>query len=192
MTRRRISVGRMAIMTVLGAFALALAGCGGGGGKSTVAVSTVTVTVPAAADATTTTESPSGTSTSTDSYGGGAATTDPAGSQQTDCTAVEDVVTDVQLAFGTNGGLDYLRDRDFLDSYSSRAPAEVADSVDQLRDFFDKFADAAQAAGIKPGAVPLPDQADKLNAALHFSSDEQSATARALTTLDAWTTNGCS
>lgn len=179
---------RTAIAIVLGSLVLVLAGCGGGG-SDTGAVSTVTVTTtePASTD-TTSTDSLYGSADSTDTTG----TTDTTASQQIDCAALEEVVTDIQLSAATDSAPEYIRDRDFLDSYAGRAPAAIADSVDQLRDFFDEFASAAQAAGLEPGATPLPDQADKIRDELQLSSDDQADNARALATIDAWTTNECS
>ena len=67
----------------------------------------------------------------------------------------------------------------------------MSDSVNRLKDILDRFADAAEKAGLKPGDTPLPDQADEMKDAFHYSSDDQAANARAVQTIDAWVTNGC-
>jgi hypothetical protein len=110
-------------------------------------------------------------------------------SRQHDCTVLGHVVTDLALADA--GGFDFARDRAFIDGYAGRAPSDVSDSVDRLKDILDRFADAAEQAGLKPGDTPLPDQADKIKDAFHYSSDDQAANARAVQTVDAWVTNGC-
>lgn len=133
---------------------------------------TTTSTVPTT-EATTTEAAPSG----------GQA----AASKEADCDAIGDVVSDLDFT----SGFDYVRDRDFLRDYADRAPEEIRDHVRRLRDFFDQFAAAAQAAGIEPGKDPLPDQADKLNAALHFSNGEQKDLQRSLETLATWRRNEC-
>ena len=86
---------------------------------------------------------------------------------------------------------DYVQARDFIDGYADRAPDEIADSVQRLRDIFDTFASAAEKAGLKPNDVPLPDQADEVMSALTYSEDEQADNGRAFQTVDAWVTNGC-
>jgi hypothetical protein len=63
--------------------------------------------------------------------------------------------------------------------------------VQRLRDILDKFASAAEDAGVKPGDVPLPDQAEEIKDAFDFSEDDQAANGKAFQTIDAWVTNGC-
>lgn len=105
-----------------------------------------------------------------------------------DCAALGHLTGHILFA---DTGFDYVRDRDFIDGYADRAPDEIADSVRRLRDIFDKFASAAEKAGLQPGDVPLPDQADEVKNALTYSEDEQADNARAVQTVDAWVTNGC-
>jgi hypothetical protein len=108
-----------------------------------------------------------------------------------DCTALRSVVSDLQLADATGWGFEYDKHRDFLDAYADRAPDEVADSVDRLRDIVGRYADAAQDAGLKPGDDPLPDQLDDLRDAFDYSEVDQAANARAVQTVDTWGSNGC-
>jgi len=108
---------------------------------------------------------------------------------QDDCTALSHLANHILL---DDTSFDYVRDRDFIDGYADRAPDEIADSVQRLRDIFDTFASAAENAGLQPGDVPLPDQADEIMDALStYSEDEQADNARAVQTVDAWVTNGC-
>jgi hypothetical protein len=109
-------------------------------------------------------------------------------SSEDDCTSLGHITGHLLLP---NAGFDYVGDRDFIDGYADRAPDEIADSVQRLRDILDKFASAAEKAGLKPNDVPLPDQADEIMSALSYSDDEQADNARALQTADAWVTNGC-
>jgi hypothetical protein len=105
-----------------------------------------------------------------------------------DCRALGRLTGHIVLA---ETGFDYVGDRDFIDGYADRAPDEIADSVRRLREIFDRFASAAEKAGLQPNDVPLPDQADEIMNALTYSADEQADNARAVETVDAWVTNGC-
>lgn len=106
-----------------------------------------------------------------------------------DCTALGRLTGHILL---DDTSFDYVRDRDFIDGYADHAPDEIADSVRRLRDIFDTFASAAEKAGLRPGDVALPDQADEImNALSTYSEDEQNDNARAVQTIDAWVTNGC-
>ena len=138
-----------------------VAGCGGGGSKSSTAQPASGAT-PVAGHAKQTSEA--------------------------DCRSLGRIPDDLALA-GT--GFDYVRDRDFLDGYADRAPDEIGDSVRRLRDILDRFASAAEKAGLKPNDVPLPDQADEIMSALSYSDDDQAANGRAYQTIDAWAMNGC-
>ena len=138
-----------------------VAGCGGGGSKSSAA-------------------QPASGATPVASHG--------KQTSEADCTSLGRIPDDLVTA-GT--GFDYVRDRDFLDSYADRAPDEIGDSVQRLRDILDRFASAAEKAGLKPNDVPLPDQADEVMSALSYSDDEQAANGRAFQAVDAWATNGC-
>ena len=88
---------------------------------------------------------------------------------------------------------DYVRDRDFIDDYANRAPTEINDSVQVLRDFIDRWASAAQDAGLEPNKTPLPDQLDEIKAALHLplTGSALAELQRALQTVDAWHSNEC-
>ena len=145
----------------LGLGSFVVAGCGGGGSKSSAA-------------------QPASGATPVASHG--------KQTSEADCTSLGRIPDDLALA-GT--GFDYVRDRDFLDSYADRAPDEIADSVQRLRDILDKFASAAEKAGLKPNDVPLPDQADEIMSALSSFEDDQAANGRAYQAVDAWAMNGC-
>ena len=105
-----------------------------------------------------------------------------------DCTALGHLANHILF---NDTSFDYVQARDFIDGYADRAPDEIADPVQRLRDIFDTFASAAENAGLQPGDVPLPDQADEVMSALTYSEDEQADNARAVQTVDAWVTNGC-
>jgi hypothetical protein len=141
---------------------VAVAGCGGGGGSKSSDAQSSTVSVQ-----------------------------QTKASRAHDCTALGHVATDLELATGMDQVFDYRRDSTFLDGYAGRAPSAVSDSVDRLRDFFDKFADAAKDVGLEPGQTPLPDQLDKLQSKFNYSDDDKAANARAVQTVDAWVSNGC-
>jgi hypothetical protein len=98
------------------------------------------------------------------------------------------VTSDLALA---DTGFEYVRDRDFIDGYADRAPDEITDSVERIRGLLDRFASAAEKAGLEPGDMALPDQADEIKGALDYSDDEQADNGRALQTVDTWVTNGC-
>jgi hypothetical protein len=145
----------------VGVGSLVFAGCGGGGSKSSA-------------------PQPAGGATPVSSHG--------QRSSKADCTSLGRIPDDLALA---STGFDYVRDRDFLDGYADRAPDEIGDSVQRLRDILDKFASAAEKAGLKPNAVPLPDQADEIMSALSSFEDEQAANGRAYQAVEAWAMNGC-
>lgn len=145
----------------LGAGSFVVAGCGGGGSKSSAA-------------------QPASDAAPVASHG--------QRTNENDCLSLGRIPGDLVTA-GT--GFDYVRDRDFLDSYADRAPDEIGDSVQRLRDILDRFASAAEKAGLKPNDAPLPDQADEVMSALSYSDDEQAANGRAFQAVDAWATNGC-
>src|SRR5262245_55296293 len=109
-------------------------------------------------------------------------------SSESDCRSLGRVTTDLALA---EAGFDYVRARNFMDSFADRAPDEVADSAERIRDLVDRFASEAEKVGLDPGDMPLPDQAQAMKDALDYSSDDQAANGKALATLDAWVTNGC-
>jgi hypothetical protein len=119
-----------------------------------------------------------------------AANAKPANPAQ-DCSNLDEVATDLVLAAATDGGLDFVRYRDFMDGYAERAPEQVADSVERLRDFLAEYADAAEDVGLKAGDAPLPDQIDAIIDELDVSEDEQAENARALQTISTWVSNGC-
>jgi hypothetical protein len=109
-------------------------------------------------------------------------------SSEHDCTGLSHLTTDLALA---DAGFDYGRDREFVDDYAERAPDEISDSVDRLRDIIDRFASAAKKAGLEPNDMPNPDQADAVKDALDYSGDDQEANGRAFQAINAWVTNGC-
>ena len=146
----------------LGAGSFVVAGCGGGGSKGSAA-------------------QPASGATPVASHGNQ--------TSEDDCTSLGRITGHLAIP---NAGFDYVGDRDFIDGYADRAPDELADSVQRFRDILDKFASAAEKAGLKPNNVPLPDQADEIMSALSYSNDDQAANARALQTIDAWAMNGCS
>jgi hypothetical protein len=112
-------------------------------------------------------------------------------SSQSDCEGLDRAVNDLEMLDAIGSGFDYPSDTSFIDGYADRAPEAIADSVKRLRDVMDKFASVAQKVGLAPGDEPLPDQADEIVRAFHFSSDDQAANVRALQTIDAWVGNEC-
>lgn len=152
----------LVVVLSLVAGALALAGCGGGSSKSSAA------------------------QTGAQATAGG---TQKTYSSDDDCSELSHLTTDLALADAS--GFDYVHAREFIDSYADRAPDEIIDSVQRLRDILDKFASAAEEAGVKPGDAPLPDQAEQIKDALDISEDDQAANGEALQTVDTWVMNGC-
>jgi hypothetical protein len=110
-------------------------------------------------------------------------------SSEGDCSSLSHITTDLAMA---DAGFDYARDREFIDDYADRAPDEISDSVKRLRDILDKFASAAEKAGLKPNKAPLPDQAEKVKDEMDYSDGEQTDNGRALDTVNTWVMNGCS
>ena len=141
-------------------------------------------TTPSSTSPTTTAQNATAPGATTEATPSGGQTTP---SKASDCANVNNVVYDISIVLDSGHGFSYLRDRDFLDGYTDRAPADTRDSVRLLRDLLDRYASAAQAAGVAPENDPLPDQADKIKAALHLplSGSELSDLQRALQTLNA-------
>lgn len=150
---------------------------------------TTTATVPPPVSTTETTTASRPVTTT------GATTTSPttsseqAASPAKDCQTLRGVVDDLETI---DLGFDYPHDRDFMDSYAIRAPAPISDSVQKIRDFLDRYSDAAQAAGVAPTKDPLPDQAAKIVAAIPHSDIDKAENGKALDTLTVWTENECS
>jgi len=109
-------------------------------------------------------------------------------SSQSDCRSLGHVTTDLALA---DTGFDYVRDRDFMNGFADRAPDEVSDSAERVRDLLDTFASEAEKVGLEPGDMALPDQAQAMKDAFDYSSDDQAENGKAVATLDAWVMNGC-
>ena len=181
---------------LFGGLVLAVAGCGGGGSSNTSAISTVTVTTtePASTDTTSTdTTSTDATETTEEELSGDSTDTTSTTTAEQDCSAIGTVASDLEFLAALGDGFDYAADKEFLDGYASRAPAPIADAVNQLRDLMDKLAPAAEAAGMEDGKTLLPEQADKFRSVMgSFSSEEQESNDRAIATIDTWTSNGCS
>jgi hypothetical protein len=108
-----------------------------------------------------------------------------------DCSSISTVANDLALADAVGWGMDYVAHRDFMAGYAERAPEEVADAAEHVRDLLDEFASIAADVGLEPGDSPLPDQIDAFREELDFSADEQAENARALQTLNTWVSNGC-
>jgi len=132
-----------------------------------------------------------------------AATTAPSSQVSTsdeDCIALGRVVADftvgadadelVPIALDINAS-DYLVDRDFLDSYSDRASAEIRTDVVRLALFVGRYTTAMQAAGLEPGSVPSSDQAGDIRTASQIGSFEQDQLPGSIAALAAWAARGC-
>jgi hypothetical protein len=61
-----------------------------------------------------------------------------------------------------------------------------------VRRFVDRYASAAQAAGLATGAVPTPDQVVAIRVASSLGSVEQDQLPESIRVLKIWTANGCS
>jgi hypothetical protein len=115
-----------------------------------------------------------------------------------DCAGLSTVGTHLGLAASPNetsagGWFDpaYGPDRSFLADYASRAPSDIRADVLRLRDFLDRYATAAQAAGVESGTLGTQDQLDKIKAAMHLSSAEQDGLRTSIQVIASWTVNGC-
>ena len=105
------------------------------------------------------------------------------GSSQDDCQMLYAVASDLAAFDNTGTGFNYVKDRSFLDGYASRAPGGIAASVRQMRDLVDRVASAARDAGVAVNEDPSEDELHKIQDELHFSADEQSRNAAALSQL---------
>jgi hypothetical protein len=147
-------------------------------------ITTTTTTTP-----TTTTTEAASTAQATTSTTQTTSTAVPSHTSEADCRTLSHVVDDL-LFFEGEPAIDYIRDRDFMDGYADRAPDVVSDAAKRVRDFYDKYAAAAQAAGVAPNKAPLPDQADKIASVV---GNDNADVGRAVVTLDTWAnTNDCS
>lgn len=117
-------------------------------------------------------------------------------SSEEDCAALSPVLTHLGLAAdpsSSDGWVVYAYgpDREFLDDYANRAPDEVSADVSRLRDFLDRYATAAQAAGAESGQFPEQDQLDEIKTELNLSSGEQDDLRTSIQILLAWMGDGC-
>ena len=139
--------------------------------------------------------------------GGGGSSAEPAPKSATptvsaqDCSILGSVVSDISVGARADelvpiavdiAASDYLVDRDFLNEYAVRAPEDVGAEVVLLSRWVDRYAEAAEAAGVEPGATPTQDEVVEIRLASNLSSDEQGKLPEAIRILGVWTANGCS
>lgn len=117
-----------------------------------------------------------------------------------DCTALGTAVADMSVGAHADdlvptaldiSASDYIVDRDFLAGFGGGAPAEIRADVVRLGTFLERYASAAQAAGLEPGAVSTPDQASEIRAAAQMGSVEQDQLPESIRILGIWAANGC-
>src|SRR5262249_4951201 len=99
----------------------------------------------------------------------------------------------IQIASPSAGAVydyPYDLDRKFLDGFAGRAPGVIAEHVTRLRDFIDRYADAASAAGIAPGIVTFS-QAAPILAKLGMSSAECAEVRPSIESVSVWAGDGC-
>jgi hypothetical protein len=122
-------------------------------------------------------------------------------SSEEDCHGLGTVVADVSVGAHADdlvpialdiSASDYVADRDFLADYAARAPADMLPDVMRLGRFLDRYASAAQAVAVEPGAVPTPDQVVEIRVAAQMGSVEQDQLPGSIEALRTWTGSGCS
>ena len=161
---------RIYLCSVVSLFVLMLAACGGGSDSSS-------------------SESGGSDNSSSESSGSGG---DVGGSSATvseaDCDELAHIMLQLQLIDA--GAVEYEELRTFFNDFE---PSEqVEDDFNQVKDNVNKIADALEDAGVASGDEPVGDQIDELQEAFgDISESDQAEASEALTSLEAWRSNGC-
>ncbi len=119
--------------------------------------------------------------------GGSGDSSNSATVSQEDCAALAQTITELQL-IGL-GGVDYAELRTFFDNFEPSS--QVEDDFNRVKDNVNRLADALEDAGVESGDEPVGDQIDELQESLETSESDAAENSEALTSLDAWRSNGC-
>ena len=128
----------------------------------------------------------SGDSSSSNSGGNGSDDGSATVSEE-DCAALARTLTDLQLI--DVGGVDYEELRTFFNNFEPSD--QVEDDFNRVKDNVNRLASALEDAGVESGDQPVGDQIDELQETLETSEGDAAENSEALTSVDAWRSNGC-